>query len=115
MCQPNGVEVTNKMKVIYRDFALVLRLRCKNGPPIFPATDCQRKSYLEDVRAEIFQFGREMTGEIEIALDDLAVHMLLVLGVKWNVTGRHLKDEHAHRPPIHGLAVSAIAYHLIVV
>ena len=59
------------------------------------------QSYLENVRAEIFQLGREMTGEIEIALDNLAVHMLLVLGVKWNVAGRHLKDEHAHRPPVH--------------
>ena len=59
------------------------------------------QSYLENVRAEIFQLGREMTGEIEIALDDLAIHVLLVLGVERNVASRHLEDEHAHCPPIH--------------
>ena len=55
-----------------------------------------------------------MTQEVEIALDDLPVHVLLILGVEGHVASRHLEDEDAHRPPIHGLSVSAVADHLFV-
>ena len=68
---------------------------------------------LENVGAEIFELGGEVTGKIEIALDDLAVHVLLVLGVERHVARRHFEDQHAHCPPVHRLPVAAVANHLV--
>ena len=54
-----------------------------------------------------------MAGKIEMSLNDFPVHVLLILGVERDVSGRHLENQDSDRPPIHRFTVTAIPDHLL--